>query len=345
MEPIMQRVAHRVVHRRIHCRIHCLVALASLGAVAGCRLGPLVDDQPGASASVLPKGTPVPSVAMNPDLATQIAINDGLDSNALMMSGNVITRGTGFAADGTQVKYWAIGATSLAPSPMYIFGSGDPMSTSFAPLPNNHPPLVGVVPGDLEYQPIHTIYRVAVTDKYDGQQITTLAALSDAIDLQLVQAPVSIKVFVNWPIVRSGLKLDVGAGGPLAPTPVYAHGYAVDSFRFGGALGLQPNPFGILPTSQVSFLREAGKPAFDPTRPIFQANIPSAPAPNYTPISAVVDVDLVSGKPATDIHKDSELFTRDLTTGNITGTTSNVERFTITSQLLDLQIQFTEGSP
>jgi hypothetical protein len=343
MEPTMQRVVHRLAPRLVG-----LASLASLGAVAGCRLGPLVDDQPGASASVLPKDTPVPIVTMNPDLATQIAFNDGLDSIALMMNGGVITRGTGgFAADGTQVKYWTIGATDLAPTPIYVFGSGDPMSASFTPLPD-HPPLVGVVPGDLEYQPIHTIYRVAVTNKYDGQKITTLAALSDAIELQLVQAPLAIKVFVNWPIVRAGLKLEVGAGGPIGPTPVYAHGYAVDSFPLGGVRGMQPNPFGILPTSQVSFLREAGKPAFDISHPIFQANIPPAPAqtsPNYTPVSVVVNVDLVAGRNVTDIHRDSDLFTRDMVGNIVSANPSNVAQFTITSRLLDLQIQFAEGSP
>jgi hypothetical protein len=343
MEPTMQRVVHRVVPG--------LVALASLGAAAGCRLGPLVDDQPGASASVLPKGTQVPSVAMNRDLTAQITINDGLDGDALTMSNGVITRGTtGFTADGMQVKYWLFGQTDLAPSPIYVFGRGDPTSSSFVPL-TDHPPMVGVVPGDPEYQPIHTIYRVAVTDTYDGQKITTLGALSDAIELQLVQPPLAIKVFVNWPIVRSGLKLEVGIVAPIDPTPVYAHGYAVDSFPLGGPRGMQPNPFGILPTSQVSFLREAGKPDYDPNRPIFQATIPPAaptPAqmfPSYTPISAVVNVDLVPGRNATDIHKDSDLFGRD-NDGNITtANQSNVARFTVTDQLLDLQVQFAEGSP
>lgn len=338
----MQRVVHRLAHRLVRR----LVAFASLGAIAGCRLGPLVDDQPGASASVLPKGTTVPIVTMNQDLANQIAVNDGLDSKALMMNGNVITRGTGgFAGDGTPVKYWTLGPADLAPSPIYLFGRGDPMSASFMPL-LDHPPLVGAVPGDREYQPVHAIYRVAVTDKYDGQRITTLAALSDAIELQLIQAPVAMKVFVNWPIVRAGLKLEVGTGNAIDPTPAYAHGYAVDGFPLGGTRGMQPNPLGILPSNQVSYLREAGKPTFDLTHPIFQATIPQAPGQttaSYTPISVVVDVDL-AGKLVTDIHRDSDLFTRD-TNGNITGVTSNVARFTVTSQLLDLQIQFAEDAP
>src|SRR6185436_11288227 len=147
--------------------------------------------------------------------------------------------------------------------------------------------LVETVPGDVDYEPIHTIFNVKVTDKYDGQKITTVGALSDAIDLGLVEAPVAVKVFVNWPIVRPGLKLEVTTGTSVPPTPVYAHGYVVDSFPLGGALGRQPNPRGLLPTSQVSFLREAGKPTFDMAHPIFQATIPTmlpGVTSNYTPL-------------------------------------------------------------
>jgi hypothetical protein len=299
-------------------------------------------------ANVLPKGTQIPSVALNSDLTKQIALNDGLDSGVLMVDSNVIVRGTtGFTPDGTQVKYWAFGNAARAPAPIYVFGAGDPTSASFASLPD-HPPLVETVPGDTDYEPIHAIFRVAVTDKYDGQKITTLAALSDAIDLQLVEAPVAIKVFVNWPIVRPGLKLEVGAGSSIAPTPVYAHGYAVDSFPLGGTRGMQPNPFGILPTSQVSFLREAGRPDYDRTRPIFQASIPLSPAqtiPNYTPISLVVNVDLAIGRNMTDIHRDSDLFMRSATGDIVIANLSNVAQFTVTDQLLNLQIQFAEGSP
>src|SRR5262249_19339755 len=156
--------------------------------------------------------------------------------------------------------------------------------------------------------------------KYDGQRITTVAALSDAIDLQLIEPPLAIEQFVNWPIFRPGLALEVGPdpGVTIGPTPVYAHGYAVDSFPLGGKLGMQPNPLGVLPTSQVSFLREPGKADYDMSHPIFQATIPQALAqmsPNYTPVSVVVNVDLAD-KNETDIHKDSDLFTR-MSNGNI----------------------------
>lgn len=334
--------------------MHRLVAFAVLGATgatAGCRLGPLVDDQPGASANVLPKDAVIPGVASNQDLMNQIVLNDRLSTTALTKNNNVIVRYTGMTAsaagDGVAVKFWAFGDADRAPAPIYVFGRGDPMSPSFAPL-TEHPPLVEVVPGDPDYEPIHTIFNVKVTDKYDGQKITTLGALSDAIDLGLVEAPVAIKVFVNRPIVRPQLRLEVAPGASAAPTPVYAHGYLVDSFPLGGALGRQPTPSGLLPTSQVSFLREAGKPSYDPAHPIFQATIPTAPPganPNYTPLSQVIHVDLAAGVKATDIHKDGDLFTRSTDGDIVSADLFKVAQFTVTNQLTDLQLQFAEGAP
>jgi hypothetical protein len=333
-------------------RLVGLPALAILGVTAGCRLGPLVPDEPGASANVLPKNTMIPSITENPDLMNQIVLNDRLNTAALMKNNNVIVRYTGIATsaagDGVTVRFWAFGDADRAPTPIYVFGQGDPMSPSFTALAD-HPPLVEVVPGDTDYEPIHTIFNVKVTDKYDGQKITTLGALSDAIDLGLVEAPVSIKVFVNWPIVRPQLRLEVTPSTSVPPTQVYAHGYRVDSFPFDGALGKQPNPFGLLPTSQVSFLREAGKPTYDLAHPIFQATIPTTPPgmdPNYTPVSVIVHVDLVPGKTVADIHKDSDLFMRspsgDIMSANL-GPTGPVAGFIVTTQLTDLQIQFKEG--
>lgn len=338
----MHRLGHRIGHR--------IVVLAILGTAA-CRLGPLVPDEPGASASVLPKDADIPSVTRNGDLMNQIILNDSLDTVALMTNHNVIVRGTGATNNATgdpvTARFWAFGDADRAPTPIYVFGRGDPMSPSFAPL-LDHPPLVEVVPGDVDYEPIHAIFNVRVTDQYDGQKITTLGALSDAIDLKLIETPVAIKVFVNWPIVRPDLRLEVATGVSVAPTPLYAHGYVVDSFPLGGALGRQPNPKGLLPTSQVSFLREAGKPSYDPARPIFQATVPTAPLgpnPSYTPVSMIVHVDLVRGINATDIHKDGDLFTRSTTGDIVSADVNKVAQFLVTSQLTDLQIQFSEGAP
>ncbi|HEX7842893.1 MAG TPA: hypothetical protein VF469_35710, partial [Kofleriaceae bacterium] len=104
-------------------------------------------------------------------------------------------------------------------------------------------------------------------------------------------------------------------------------------------------PLGLLPTNQVSFLREQKQGTYDATRPIFQATIPTSKpqtSANYTPVSVVVNVDLAPGTFATSIVKDDDLFMRS-PTGAITGTTSAVLQFTVTGDSRDLQLQFGDG--
>src|ERR1041384_3619865 len=105
MEPIMDRPP--------------AAALLALAA-AGCRLDPLVKDKPGASAHLLPAGAMVPSAVSNPELANQIALNDGVNDRALMTNGGVIPRGTGVSS-GKAVRHWSFGAGNRAPSPIYKF--------------------------------------------------------------------------------------------------------------------------------------------------------------------------------------------------------------------------------
>lgn len=311
------------------------LALFSI-ATAACRLGPLVDDEAGASANLLPATATVPLVASNADLVNQITLNDGLDT-----TDGVVARGSGFSA-GNPVGFWAFGPTSRAPAPMYIFGTGDAL-TGFQP--NQHLPLVMTVPGDADYNPVHTIYRVVVTEKYAGELITTQGALDDAIEIGLVHEPVAIDKFVNQPIVPPGVTLEVGGtAGKAAPTKVYARGFLADSFQLGGDFPIQPNPNGLLPTSQVSFVRHPKQATYDATKPVFQLQIPAAPpqmAPNYTPISFVINVDVNSD---VEVTSDAQLFTRSAT-GAIIGTTDLVLLYTVTAQTLDLQLQFKEGSP
>jgi hypothetical protein len=333
-EPIMQRALAALV-----------ATAAAFGAATGaaCRLDPLVKDDPGSSVAILPADAVIPSVTVNAELTNQITLNDSLDSKALAAMNSLIARGSGFAGTGMPVSYWSFGTVNRAPAPVYIFGTGDPTTTAFTQ--NSHPGLVDAVPGDVEYSPFHAIYRVQVTDKYQGEKITTTAALADAIELGLVEAPVAIKHFVNTPIVRPGTTLDVGAAGTATPTKFYAKGYVVDTYRLGGAFAEQPNPNGLLPTSQVSFLRGPTEGPYDRTRPIFQASVPMVPpqdTPNYTALSVVINVDL--NRPASDVTSDAELFVRD-SSGAIMRTTSNVIAFTVTTMQLDLQLVLPGAKP
>jgi hypothetical protein len=324
MEPIM------------HVATSAAVALAM--AAAGCRLDPLVTDNPGASAHVLPAGAPVPSAADNPELANQINVNDGVDDKALVASG-AIPRGSG-ASNGMPVKYWSFGAASRAPSPLYKFVA---RTEAGALTPVGHPPLVDALPGDPGYSSVHTINQVVVTADYAGQLITTASALADAVELGLVEEPVPTGTFAASPIVLPGTPLDVG-GATVMPETVYGRGYVVGMFEFGGMLGVQPGG-ALLPTRQVSFLREVGTAIYDAAHPIFEATIPTT-APNttanYTPLSIVVNVDVQPGT-ASSITNDDQLFTR--TMGTITGTGNAVVQFQITTAILMLQLQFAEGAP
>jgi hypothetical protein len=350
MEPIMPRLFTAAAARAALVALVGLIGLVGLGAAPGCRLDPLVTDDPGASANLLPSTAQIPSIATNTELTTQITLNDGLDSTVLAASGGVIgLQPNGTAMNGpttsTTVSWWAFGRSAIDPAPVYVFGTGAPTTTEFKEI--DHPPMVDVVPGDSDYQPIHAVFRVQVTDKYAGQRITTPGALTDAIDLGLVEPPVAIKKFVNWPIVRPGTRLQVGgSAGTAAPRTVYAHGYMVDSYVLGGDFSLQDNPSGLLPSSQVSFLRKFGDADYDRTRPVFQALLPTPAMPNYTPVSIVVKVDLTASVVDPRTMNDATLFTRSAMTGQImTARTENVLNFVVTSETLDLQIQFVGGMP
>ena len=326
-----------------------IAATAAAWALAmgttGC-LNPLVEDKPGASAHLLPAGTPVPSAIDNPDLKVQLTLNDGLDDAAFTANAGVVQRGTGMSG-GASVRFWSFGPATQAPSPIYKFFK----MTASGLSPIAHPPLLDALPGDHGYGPIHGINQVIVTDAYNGELITTMDALADAIDLGLVNEPVPIKMFVDCPVVLPNTKLDVGGTPPqqALPETMYARGYTVTAFEFGGALEVQPIPAGgvLMPTNQVSFLREPGK-IYDTTRPIFQATIPTVTPPtampNYTPLSVVVNVDLANGVTADTITKDSDLFVRS-STGAITGTQPGVAAFQVTTSIQLLQLQFTDGMP
>jgi hypothetical protein len=319
---------------------------AAVGAAmltAGC-LDPLVKDTPGASSHLLPPGTPIPSAADNPELTIQIRLNDGLDDTAFAMSGGVVPRGTGVSA-GVPVRFWSFGPATRAPSPIYQFFR----NTEAGLTRIDHPALLDALPGDPGYSPLHGINQVMVTDAYAGELITTMAALADAIELGLVEEPVPLKKFVDSPVVLPGTKLDVGGASPQAlPETLFARGHTVNAFELGGALGVQPTGTLVLPTSQVSFVREVLKGSYDATRPIFQAVIPTMPPPpmitTYTPLSAVINVDLAPGFPASGITQDSDLFLR-AATGEIIGTTPAVAQFQTTAATLLLQLQFTDGTP
>jgi hypothetical protein len=323
------------------------IAIAIAGVAAGCRLDPLVDDTPGASGHLLGAGSIVPSAADSPEVANQITLNDGIDDKLLTINGNIVPRGTG-QSGGDPVRYWSFGIATRAPAPLFRFYKRTASGLELL----SHPAMVESIPGERSYNPLHTINQVVVTDRYQGELITSGDALADAIDLGLVENPMPTGQFVVSPIVLPSVRLEISSKVEVPPVPpqqVYGHGYLVGMFELGGARGVQPTG-GFLPTSQVSFLRDANKPAYDATRPIFQATVPTAPPPTTTPasypaLSVVINVDLVSTMPAMMITKDSDLFVRDGTGAIVNTKAGVVQQLQITTSMLVLPIQFTEDAP
>jgi hypothetical protein len=326
---------------------------AAVLAGTGC-LSPLVSDTPTASSNLLPRNTTPPLASKNTDLSSQIATNDGLDDNALKATGIIPLASNGFIG-GNPASYWAFGTMTRAPSPLYMLVKDD---TDHTPLP--HPPWVDALPGDPAYSAIHTLFEVVATDKYEDQVIATSDALADAIDLGLVKPPTPVLVpgststppaayHLASPIVLDGTQIALDAAGKTATaTPVYGHGVQAGIFLFGGVAGRQPGQF-IQSTMQVSYLREQGVSAsYDMNHPVFQTAPPADETQvqtklTYTPLTTVVNVDLINGHPVADIKSDADLFTRDMG-GNITGTTSVVASFQVTTNVILDEQQYASGA-
>ena len=339
----------------------CLLVLAA------CNMGPRVDDlqidapptaPPDAPESyLLPADAVVPSLATNSELVTQIQFNDGLVDATLMMNGGVVVRGTG-KSGGATVRFWNFGPSPFDSfsvlAPIYYVGTLDGANV-FTPLPD-HPPLLDTIPGDLRYSPIRRVLNVPVTDAYDGEKITSLAALNEAIDRGLVGDPIVEGTWINLPVVPPGTMLEVGGGMPPMPAKqVYARGYLVDAFELGTSLGRQPLRLGIVNVLQASLLQSGvatGSPPVKPTtpdaQPVFQAVIPTAPpttTQTYSPLVNDVTVRLADGVAPSEITSDTELFTR-TAAGAITGyRADHVESFVVGTIVNNLQLQFAEGAP
>jgi hypothetical protein len=347
-------------------------------ALAGCdQLGPRVNDvtadapaQPQIDATtdtvvdapaslILPSDATVPSISTNVALATQIQINDGLSDSALVTSGGVITRSTGKAA-GATVLYWNFGAQAVAgnfvvSAPVYILAQSDG-GGGYTPIAA-HPMLIDSIPGDGRYSALRREVYVPVTSMYAGELITSVEALTEAIERGLVLDPVPKGTWRNMPVVPVGTKLEVGNGNPaVAATVVYGRGYSVELIPLGGTLGVQPLRNNGIPQGQESRLlsgvASAGPPPTKPTaldpQPVFQYGIPAVPPTstfNYTPVVVEVDVRLADTIAPSAITSDADLFVRSGTGAMTAYRVDNVETFTVTTIVSNKQIQFVDGEP
>jgi hypothetical protein len=206
------------------------------------------------------------------------------------------------------------------------------------------------------------VFNVPVTSLYKGELITSVAALSEAIELGLVEDPVPDGTFVNMPVVLPEMPIEVMGSVATAnqvtmlPTQVFGRGFKVDVFELGTSLGRQPLRPAIPPLiiGQSSGLQTGvatGTPPVKSTaidaQPVFQFAIPTAPPTvfQYTPLVQDITLRLANGIAPSAITSDSDLFTRNANFA-ITGVRSdNVETFTVnTLTVNNIQLQYADGA-
>jgi hypothetical protein len=197
------------------------IAIASLVAT-GC-LGPQASDTPIVQTMILPAGSTVVSALDDPAVVTQLAVNDGVD--------DVIARQTAFA-NGAVVHVWDFGAAPDFAAPLFVIVRRD---NNGALTRTPHNTIIEAIPGDPGYSPFWAAFFVEITDRYNGELLTSFAAVEEAVELGLVLPPVAQPFAVNCPIVGANVRVQVADGAPpVGPNATfYYRGKTVPYFDFG----------------------------------------------------------------------------------------------------------------
>lgn len=235
-------------------------SLIGAGLATGC-LDPLTSDAVGRPELILPFGSEVPSVENDSPTGEKILANDGV-------SGDVIHAHSGFW-NGQAIRYWDFGAASPVAIPLYQLVEEDPAGFFEAhgkhwnPIPESHV-IFDKVPGDAGYSPWWAVVLVPVTDKYDGQVLTSFDAVGEAMRQELVGYPMSTTKVVNCPVVADEVSLERTPDGPLeGPQIAYYKGKVIYYFSFDEIVGDGPT-VGV--SSVYQLRREGGEPLSEPLR-------------------------------------------------------------------------------
>jgi hypothetical protein len=222
------------------------LAPAAALVLAGC-LDPLVGDEPGLRGLVLPAGSEVLSAHDDPTIERLIEDGDGVEG--------VVPLIHGFAA-GQPVVYWDFGPSPDVAAPLFMLVREE----EGALVPVDHPTIIDEIPGDPDYSPFWAVLTVKVTDRYDGELLTSFAAVQEAEQLGLIEPPQLQPRAVNCPAVARDVTLEVGGGAePVAPAAhFFWRGMTVDYYDFG-PFAVEP---GERPAASPRYVlrREGGEP-------------------------------------------------------------------------------------
>jgi len=284
--------------RSLACRLVVLLALS------GC-LGPQVSDVVSQPQLVLPAGADVPLID-NSDDGPKIAANDGVDGTIPLLSGFV---------NGKPVHFWSFGPVPTHSSPLFRLVRVSGSTTTRLP----HPQIFTSVPGDIGYSPYWFVFEVPVTDAYQGQLITSAAALNEAQTLGLVGAPKPRALNNDCPVVARDIRLEVGNGQPplAAQSIFYYEGFQGVYYDFGETALASDNV--TVPTTDLYELkRQGGQILSEPvlgvdldgdgdtkdTNDIFAAALGDA---GWSPRCRIVEVTVPAGTSSIDTTRDETM--------------------------------------
>lgn len=182
------------------------------------------------SPHVIEADDPVPSVEENEALMAQIRANDGIPDDADMVE---LRRGY---AGGQEVKFWDFGETPEYAIPVWLFRycGADGMPLEGSAGMTGHKNLIDAVPGDRSYSPLWSMWIVCVTEKWQGEQITSADAVSDAVTLGLIEPPRATGMWANCPVVAPDMLLEVGELAPAMPHDGYYREQRAYYYHIGG---------------------------------------------------------------------------------------------------------------
>jgi hypothetical protein len=298
----------------------CAIVASTVLFLNGC-LSPLAEDEVVEKQDdtlLLPGGTDILSLPNDPAIDLQVDENDGVERLVPLIGG---------FAQGEYVRYWDFGPAPRTVAPVWVFGTADE-DGGLVKL-ENHPVLFDVAPGDAAYTPIWQVYAVFVTDAYDGELITSPAAIDEAQIKGLVKEPVPVPMYVNCPVVHPDVRLQVD-DTEEAREPIICFYKGKRCYYFDFAPALTPaEPYEDFPVQNMFVLRrEGGEPLSEPlrhvdmtgdedtldTNDIFTHGVASA---TYTPLVYIVEtvipadagsIDDSSGETEAEFQDSEQLF-------------------------------------
>lgn len=262
----------------------------------------------------LPPGATVPSITTNADRVALIDDGDGVDREVRLTNAFV---------GGEPVRYWGMGTVpDDEPMDLYVLcrrAGGIGACRAIA----EHPPIAVAMPGSPDYAPFGRVIEVEVGAAYAGERIPSVAALEQAVARGLLSAPRRTTRFREIVQVHPDVRLEVDAGVLVAPTPIYAEGYAGAAFDFStthGEYELVDERGGVVLTRNVYVLTRDGDamPLSEPARmaditgdgdtndsnQVFGVALTS---PDYTPLWRMVRVTVPAAYASIDTASDETM--------------------------------------